>query len=86
MPSEAPVTTAQLPLGPNLESWKRSVVSCPRAMYEIVAWARAHRCAREDEQAEEQADEAEDFEKEVQRAYGGEDLDGGARHCAREGG
>lgn len=86
MPSEAPVTTAQLPLGPNLESWRKRVVSCPRAICEVVARARAHRSAREDEQAEEQADKAEDFDKEVQRTHSGEDLDGGARHGARKSG
>ena len=60
MPSEAPVTTAQLPLRPNLESFSQ-LVSCFN-----VKDRHTHRSARQDEQTSNKSPEAEDFQRDVE--------------------
>ena len=60
IPSEAPVTTAQDPFLPYLESWLRSVRE-----HWLSVWL-TYRFTRQDEQAGDQSPEAEDFQADIE--------------------
>lgn len=66
MPSDAPVMMAQLPLDPNLESYCRQLGRQCRAG--IAYWE-----AWEDKETGQQAEEAEEFDRDVDQADCGQE-------------